>query len=88
MFKFERHALDNISVRGATEEEVLHTLENGRVSDARPPRLAKEMVFTEGYDWKGRFYPHKSVRVIYVWDSDEDAFVIVTVYVFYGRWEV
>ena len=50
------------------------------------PHLGKRMVFAEGYDWKGRFYPHKLVRVIYV--EEPEKIEIVTVYVYYGTWEV
>lgn len=81
--------MDNMNERGATEDEVRRVLEQGRKSDARPPRLAREMVFTEGYERRGRFYPHKLVKVIYAWERrNGDAIVVVTVLVFYGRWRV
>ena len=72
--------------RGVTVAEVQLVIEQGRASDARPPRLGREMVFTEGYDWKGRHYPHKLVRVIFAEDDDE--VVVVTVYSYFGIWEV
>lgn len=72
--------------RGVTEQEVKEVIRRGRPSDARVPRLRLEMVFTAGYDWKGRPYPHKLVKAIFVRRGDE--VVIVTVYSYYGRWEV
>ena len=85
MIEFSDHAIDNMRARGATEDEVRWLIENGRESDAMPPRLAREATFTEGFDWKERFYPHKLVKVIYVFDGDR--IVIITVFAFYGRWE-
>ena len=85
MIEFRDHALENMRKRGATEDEVIWVLEHGRGSDARPPRLAREAVFTKGYDWKGRSYPHKLIKVIYTYDAR--GIVIVTVLVFFGRWK-
>lgn len=80
------HAREQIDERGTTEDEVRQVLLSGEEAEARVPRLGKRMVFTEGYDWKGRFYPHKLVRVIYA--EEPEKIEIVTVYVYYGRWEV
>ena len=72
--------------RGATEHEVTQVLLHREEAEARAPRLGKRMVFTDGYVWKERFYPHNLVRVIYADEREEIA--IVTVYVYYGRWEM
>ena len=50
----------------------------GQPSDAKTPRLGREMVFAEGYNWKGNRYPHKLVRAIYIEEGND--IVIVTVY--------
>lgn len=71
--------------RGAAEDEVRLTLRQGREVSARYPRLAREAVFRDGYNWRGKFYSHKLVRVIYVYE--EERIVVVTVYAFYGLWE-
>ena len=71
--------------RGVTIEEVYVVLETGHESEARPPRLAREAVFTEGYEWNGRYYEHKFVKVIYA--IDYDIVAVVTVIGMYGRWE-
>jgi hypothetical protein len=80
------HAWEQIEERGTTELEVLETLENGKSAEARLPRLGKSLVFTDGYIWKGRTYPHKLVRIIY--EDRPHEIAIITVYVYYGRWEV
>ena len=85
MVEFPDHAIEQMRVRGVTREEVHQVIERGAVSDAREPRLARELVFTEGYAWLERHYPHKRVKVIFVREEDT---VIVTVYAFYGRWRL
>ena len=85
MIDFPLHAREQMEERSVTQSEVRQVIERGRATDARAPRLTREMVFTEGYRWKERSYPHKSVKVIYA--SDRNVIVVVTVYVLYGRWE-
>ena len=41
---------------------------------------------TEGYTWRGQFHPHKLVRIIYLVQPEKIS--MVTVYVYYGKWEV
>jgi len=72
--------------RPASEDEVRQVLLHGEEAEARVPRLGCKRVFTEGYHWKGHFYPHKLVSVIYA--DEPDKIALVTVYVYYGRWEV
>ena len=72
--------------RGATEDEVRQVMLHGTEAEARLPRRGRRMLFTDGYVWKGRTYPHKLVRVIYA--DEPEQFTIVTVYVYYGRWEM
>ena len=72
--------------RGVSEEEVWQTIDHGKVAVAREQRLGREMVFTDGYVRKKIFYPHKQVSVIFVRENDD--IVIVTIFAFYGRWEV
>ena len=86
MIEISDHALDSMQERGAVEEEVKLVLEQGQEASARHPRLAREAVFRDGYNWRGRFYPHKLIRVIYAYDGEN--IVVVTVYVFYGVWEI
>ena len=86
MIEFGSHVREQMEERGASEDEVRQTLLHGEEAEARAPRLGRRMVFTEGYAWKGRHYPHKLVRVIYA--DEAEKFAIVTVYVYYGTWEV
>ena len=70
--------------RGATEPEVADTIQTGADYPARMDRLGKEKVFRDGYEYEGRNYPHKLVRVFYVEESAVT--VVVTVITRYGEW--
>lgn len=80
------HARQKMEARGVSDEEVEQVVESGQLSEAREPRVGKDMVFTRGYIWKSRHYAHKRVRAIFVYDGED--IVIVTIYSYYGRWEV
>lgn len=70
--------------RGATESEVADTIQTGTECPARMDRLGREKVFRDGYEYEGRRYPHKLVRVFYV--EEGSVTVVVTVITRYGEW--
>ena len=70
--------------RGATESEVADPIQMGIEYPAHPPKLGGEMLFRDGYEHRGRHYPHKLVRVFYVGDGSET--VVITVITRYGEW--
>ena len=70
--------------RGATESEVADTIHMGTERPARQPKLGREMVFRGGYEYEGRRYPHKLVRVFYV--EEGPVTVVVPVITRYGDW--
>ena len=71
--------------RGASEEEVKKVLEEGQEVGARGGRKAKEAVFLFNRDWRGKSYPQKKVRAVFVEEAGE--VVVITVYVYYCSWE-
>ena len=74
-----------MSARGATDTEVLDTILEGMNRDARPPKLGRLKVFSEGYEHRDRWYPSKEVSVFYV--EEDWGTTVVTVFVRYGNWE-
>ena len=54
MLEFSAHARRAMSVRGATEAEVLDTILEGTDRSARPPSLGRKKVFREGYMHRNR----------------------------------
>lgn len=79
------HARERAIQRGTTEEEIIQVITEGKEIKAKKDRIAKEKVFTYGKEWLGKFYPHKKVTVIY--KEENEYSVVITVKVFYGKWE-
>jgi len=63
----------------------LKTIELGEMLDAKHGRLRKWRIFQFQQQRHGKFYEQKRVEVIY--KPEGNSLVMVTVYVFYGRWE-
>ncbi len=84
MINFSPHALLSMRKRGALRSEVIDTIQTGSVYPAYLNRLGREKVFREGYEWEGRSYPHKQIRVIYV--EEGPVTEVVTVITRYGEW--
>jgi len=79
------HAKIRMAARGASESEVRETIRDGIPVKAKRGRKAKEKLFHYGKTWQGRSFFHKRLKVIYV--EEENTLVVITVYVYYGRWE-
>jgi hypothetical protein len=76
---FKQHA------RGATLEEIEEVLLSGTPVFAKYQRLGTRKMFNVDQEWRGKRYLQKMVEVYHVVEGD--AFVVVTVYVFFGTWE-
>jgi len=79
--KFSQHALDNITDRGTSKEEIEMAIRTGECLPAKKGRLAFRKNFSYNDVWKGKFYQAKQVMPIVV--EEPDRFVVVTVYVFF-----
>ena len=78
---FSPHALEQLTLRGATEDEVRATISEGEQLAAKLGRTSFRKNFAFLSEWKGRYYETKQVAPIVV--EEDDAVVVVTVYVFY-----
>ena len=85
MINFSPHALLSMRKRGALRSEVIDTIYTGTEYRARLSRLGREKVFREGYEYEGRSYPHKQIRVIYI--EEGSVTEVVTVIARYGEWK-
>ncbi len=79
------HAKIRMADRGATESEVRETVRTGIPVKAKKGRKAKEKLFHFGKIWQGHSFLQKKLKVIYV--EEGKALVVITVYVYYGKWE-
>ena len=75
------HARQQLVLRGGTEAEAQAAILEGERLPAERGRVAFRKNFPFLSDWKGRYYEVKQVMPIVV--EEEDAIVVVTVYVFY-----
>ena len=80
------HTLERAAERGATKDEIEDVIRTGTPIPAKGYRQAKEKVFEFRRQRQNVYYDQKKVQVIYV--LQEDVAMTVTVYVFYGKWEV
>lgn len=78
------HALERMPERGTTVAEVEDVLRTGEIDVARIGYFARSKVFPFARVWGHREYAEKKVRVVYA--EEGDTTVVVTVYVYYGRW--
>ena len=78
---FSPHARQQLALRGGTEGEAQTAILEGERLPAERGRIAFRKNFPFLSDWKNRYYEVKQVVPIVV--EEEDAIVVVTVYVFY-----
>jgi hypothetical protein len=78
---FSQHALDNVSDRGASQEEIEQAIRTGERLPARGDRIAFRKTFVFQDLWKGQRYEAKQVMPIVA--EEPDSLVVVTVYVFF-----
>ena len=84
MIEFTRHPRLRMQERGVVESEAVRTIQMGAECPADPPKLCNEMVFRRGYEWEGKLYSHKQVRVIYAEEGSKTT--VVTVITRHGEW--
>ncbi len=84
--QIDSHTLERAEERGTNEEEIKDIIETGFNIPAKYERMGKAKV----YDFKrkrcGKYCEQKRVEVFYA--IEESLIVTVTIYVFYGKWEV
>lgn len=83
--RIDPHTLERAQERGTNAEEIKEVIETGLPLDAKRGRSIKAKVYSFNQLRHGKFYEQKRVEVIYT--TEDDTFVTVTVYVFYGKWE-
>jgi hypothetical protein len=84
--QIDPHTLKRAEERGTNADEITDVIITGTSIPAKYGRQGK----VKTYDFKtsrlGKYYEHKRVEVFFVVEGD--VIVTVTVYVFYGKWEI
>jgi len=78
---FSQHALEQLTDRSATKEEVKLTIYNGEQIPAKKGRIAFRKNFPFHSDWKGKHYEIK--QIVPIVKEETEKYTVVTVYVFY-----
>jgi hypothetical protein len=75
------HAAFRMKMRGTNEEEVREAVASGEAVPAKHGRVAYRKDFPYNGEWGGKTYRTKQVMPVTV--KENDALLVVTVYVFY-----
>jgi hypothetical protein len=79
------HALDRMAERGATDREVISTIESGERLAAKFGRTGFRRNFDFRGRWLGREYAAKQIEAIAVEDENGGGWLVITVVVkYYG----
>ena len=83
--QIDPHTLEKAIERGASREEIIEVITDGKIISAKYHRVGKSKVFAFKANRNGKYFKEKKIEVFYVIEGV--TIVTVTVYVFYGRWE-
>lgn len=84
--QIDQHTLERAQERGTNYKEIKDVINSGFYIPAKYGREAKAKIHEFKQKRHNIYYDQKRVEVIYT--KEEDTIVTVTVYVFYGKWEV
>lgn len=77
MIKFHIHALERLSERGATEVEVIKTVESGEIFPAKYGRTGFRRNFPFNGAWRGKHYEVKQLEAYAVKEGDD--WMVITI---------
>jgi len=84
--QIDPHTLERAEERGTNEVEIKDVIHSGFSIPAKHERIGMAKIYDFRQKRHSKYYEHKRVEVIYLIEGDR--IVTVTVYVFYGKWEV
>lgn len=77
MIKLHPHAKERLIERGASEQEVFSTVENGETFPAKYGRTGFRRNFSFNGTWRGRHYTTKQVEAYAVKENDD--WMVITI---------
>ena len=84
--QIDPHTLERAYERGTNQDEIEDVINSGFPILAKYGRTGKAKIYDFNEKRQGKLYEQKRVEVFYT--IDRDILTTVTVYVFYGKWEV
>jgi hypothetical protein len=82
----EPHTLIRAEERGTNNIEIIDVINTGYEAQAKNNRKCKFKVYEFNQERNGKIYKQKRVEVFYL--IENEIIITVTVYVYYGNWEV
>ncbi|MDO9288249.1 MAG: DUF4258 domain-containing protein [Thermodesulfovibrionales bacterium] len=84
--QIDPHTLERAEERGTSEAEIKDVILSGFTIPAKYERIGKAKIYDFKQNRHNKYYEQKRVEVFYLIEGDR--IITVTVYVFYGKWEV
>jgi len=84
--QIDLHTLERAEERGTNEREIKDVINTGFSIPAKYGRIGKAKIYEFKRNRFNKYYEQKYVEVFYI--VEEDKIITITVYVFYGKWEV
>jgi len=84
--QIDPHTLERAEERGTNEDEIKNVIETRFSISAKYGRSGKAKVCDFKQNRHNRYYDQRRVDVFYLIEANK--IITVTVYVFYGKWEV
>ncbi|MBI3591927.1 MAG: hypothetical protein HY099_00300 [Nitrospirae bacterium] len=84
--QIDPHTLERAEERGTNETEIKDVIHTGFSIPAKVNRIGTAKVYDFKQNRHNKYYEQKRVEVFYLIEGDK--IITVTVYVFYGKWEV
>jgi hypothetical protein len=84
--QIDPHTLLRAKERGVNEAEIIDVINNGFMIDSKYGRFGKAKLYEFRQYRLNKYYEQKRVEVFYI--IEKNRIITVTVYVFYGEWEV
>jgi len=84
--QIDQHTLERAEERGTNENEIIDVINTGFSISAKYGRIGKAKIYNFKQRRNRKYYEQRRVEVFYI--IEKDVIITVTVYVFYGKWEV
>jgi len=84
--QIDPHTLERAEERGTNEDEIKDAINTGFPIPAKYGRIGKAKIYEFKQNRLNKYYEEKRVEVFYT--IERNKIITVTVYVFYGKWEV
>ena len=84
--QIDQHTLERAKERGTSKNEIIDVIDTGFSISAKYGRIGRAKIYNFKQRRNRKYYEKRRVEVFYI--IEKDKIVTVTVYVFYGKWEV